>query len=400
MPPTNARFDPTAPLAGAPDPWESSGQPSLRDGPPYHMTDMIAAEPFLAGRILERLADGQGPAGRLAGLVGQAATAGDPIVITGCGTSEHGALAVVEILRDAMRAAGMQAGPASVIASQAFELSLDPPFRGLVIGVSHEGGTPATNRALAAASAAGAQTALITASEGSPGAQLVDTVVATHELDHSWCHTVGYLSPILAAAAIGAHLSGRVLSTDDVVRLVAAGTRDEAAAERIAGRLADARTLLVIGSGADRPAARELALKVEEASWLPSAMRDLETFLHGHLPATDGSTGLVLFLTDRAARDERIERALQALAAIRVLGVRTAAIVTRGAGDLIGEELTPAGRLLIDESPSLPAAVAATIGSATPLQLLTERLARARGTNPDPIRRDDARYREAAEAAE
>jgi glutamine---fructose-6-phosphate transaminase (isomerizing) len=400
MPPTNARFDPTAPLAGAPDPWESSGQPSLRDGPPYHMTDMIAAEPFLAGRILERLADGQGPAGRLAGLVGQAATAGDPIVITGCGTSEHGALAVVEILRDAMRAAGMQAGPASVIASQAFELSLDPPFRGLVIGVSHEGGTPATNRALAAASAAGAQTALITASEGSPGAQLVDTVVATHELDHSWCHTVGYLSPILAAAAIGAHLSGRALSIDDVVRLVAAGTRDEAAAERIAGRLADARTLLVIGSGADRPAARELALKVEEASWLPSAMRDLETFLHGHLPATDGSTGLVLFLTDRAARDERIERALQALAAIRVLGVRTAAIVTRGAGDLIGEELTPAGRLLIDESPSLPAAVAATIGSATPLQLMTERLARARGTNPDPIRRDDARYREAAEAAE
>jgi fructoselysine-6-P-deglycase FrlB-like protein len=400
MPPTNARFDPTALLAGAPDPWESSGQPSLRDGPPYHMTDMIAAEPFLAGRILERLADGQGPAGRLAGLVGQAATAGDPIVVTGCGTSEHGALAVVEILRDAMRAAGMQAGPASVIASQAFELSLDPPFRGLVIGVSHEGGTPATNRALAAASAAGAQTALITASEGSPGAQLVDTVVATHELDHSWCHTVGYLSPILAAAAIGAHLSGRALSIDDVVRLVAAGTRDEAAAERIAGRLADARTLLVIGSGADRPAARELALKVEEASWLPSAMRDLETFLHGHLPATDGSTGLVLIMTDRAAREERIERALQALAAIRVLGVRTAAIVTRGAGALISEDLTPAGRLLIDESPSLPAAVAATIGSATPLQLLTERLARARGTNPDPIRRDDARYGEAAAAAE
>ncbi|HET9521116.1 MAG TPA: SIS domain-containing protein [Candidatus Limnocylindrales bacterium] len=400
MPPTNARFDPTAPLAGAPDPWESSGQPSLRDGPPYHMTEMIAAEPFLAGRILERLADGQGPAGRLAGVVGQAATAGDPIIVTGCGTSEHAALAVVEILRDAMRAAGMQAGPASVIASQAFELSLDPPSRGLVIGISHEGGTPATNRALAAASAAGAQTALITASEGSPGAQLVETVVATQELDHSWCHTVGYLSPILAAAAIGAHLSGRALSIDAVVTLVADGARDEVAAERIADRLADARTLLVIGSGADRPAARELALKVEEASWLPSATRDLETFLHGHLPATDGSTGLVLILTDRASRDERVERALQALAAIRVLGVRAAAIVTREVGALIAEDLTPAGTLVIEESPSLPAAVAATIGSATPLQLLTERLARARGTNPDPIRRDDARYREASAAAE
>jgi hypothetical protein len=44
--------------------------------------------------------------------------------------------------------------------------------------------------------------------------------------------------------------------------------------------------------------------------------------------------------------------------------------------------------------------VAALLGSAAPLQLITERLARARGTNPDPIRRDDPRYRAAAEAAE
>jgi fructoselysine-6-P-deglycase FrlB-like protein len=158
--------------------------------------------------------------------------------------------------------------------------------------------------------------------------------------------------------------------------------------------------LLVIGSGADRPASRELALKVEEASWLPSATRDLETFLHGHLPATDETTGLVLILTDRAAREERVARALGALAAIRVVGVRTAAIMTRDIAAAIGEELTPAGRIVVAESPSLPAAVASTIASATPLQLLTERLARARGTNPDPIRRDDARYREASAATE
>ena len=41
-----------------------------------------------------------------------------------------------------------------------------------------------------------------------------------------------------------------------------------------------------------------------------------------------------------------------------------------------------------------------SLGSATPLQLLTERLARARGTNPDPIRRDDPVYVAASEAAE
>src|SRR5688572_22746073 len=123
-------FDPSQPLAGVPDPWDFSPQPSPREGPPYHMTDMIAAEPFIAGRILDRLADPHGPAGQLAGAVGQAASAGEPIVVTGCGTSEHAALAIVEILTEAIRAAGMHGGVGSVISEQAFELALNPPSRG------------------------------------------------------------------------------------------------------------------------------------------------------------------------------------------------------------------------------------------------------------------------------
>jgi hypothetical protein len=62
--------------------------------------------------------------------------------------------------------------------------------------------------------------------------------------------------------------------------------------------------------------------------------------------------------------------------------------------------LTPAGRVVVPEDASLPAPVAALFGTVTPLQLLTERLARARGTNPDPIRRDDSRYLAAADAAD
>ena len=171
-----------------------------------------------------------------------------------------------------------------------------------MIGVSHEGATTATNAALAAARAAGARTALITVTRRSPGAALADLVVETEELDQSWCHTVGYLSPMLAAAAVGAHLSGRALDARRGAPLLAAGAADAAGAERIAGRLADAAHLLVIASGADRTAGRELVLKIEEASWLPSAYRDLETFLHGHLPATGPDTGLVLILADRDGR--------------------------------------------------------------------------------------------------
>ncbi len=225
-------------------------------------------------------------------------------------------------------------------------------------------------------------------------------VVETRELDQSWCHTVGYISPMLAGAAVGAHLSGRSLDIEGVVGLLAVGTRDEAGADRIAGRLADVAHLLVVASGTDRTAGRELVLKVEEASWLPSAFRDLETFLHGHLPATGAETGLVLILTDREGRAERVVRARQALAAARAIGIRATAIIAEEQDAALDPSLTPAGRLLVPDAPGLPSPVAALFGSATPLQLVTERLARARGTNPDPIRRDDPTYLAAADAAE
>jgi len=40
------------------------------------------------------------------------------------------------------------------------------------------------------------------------------------------------------------------------------------------------------------------------------------------------------------------------------------------------------------------------LGTAVPLQLVVERLARLVGTNPDPIRRDDPVYRAASDATE
>jgi fructoselysine-6-P-deglycase FrlB-like protein len=363
------------------------------------MTEMIAAEPALARRILSRLADPGGPAARLAEAIRSAAVAGAPISVVGCGTSEHGALGAVEILRDAMGQAGLPAWAGSPVSMQAFEAALEPAPGGLCIGVSHEGGTWATNRALEAARAAGATVALITVSDRSPGAALADIVVTTEEMDQSWCHTIGYLSPLLAATAVGAHLAASSVDPEVVSALLAEGARDEAGAEGLAAAIAGADRLIVVASGADRPAGRELVLKVEEASWLPSAFRDLETFLHGHLPAMDGRTALLLILADRARRAERIERAAEALAASRVVGIRAGAILTEGVAAELDVSLTRAGRLLVRDAPALPMPVAALLGTATPLQLLAERLARARGTNPDPIRRDDPRYGEAAAQA-
>ena len=70
----------------------------------------------------------------------------------------------------------------------------------MLIGVSHEAGTEATLAALRAAEGRGARTVLITAlPERAPDGPLV---VPTPLRDRSWCHTVGYFSPLLALHAI------------------------------------------------------------------------------------------------------------------------------------------------------------------------------------------------------
>jgi fructoselysine-6-P-deglycase FrlB-like protein len=388
--------DPERPIPGPPEPWHGAEQPVDRGGPPWFMTEMIAAEPAFAARCLTRLVT-EGPGGgaaRLAAALREAAAAGAPVTVVGCGTSEHGALGAAETLRDAWRRAGLPGhGP---VAAQAFEASLEPRD-GLCIAVSHDGGTWATTEALEAARAAGARTALITVSARAPGAQGVDIVVETLERDTSYCHTLGYVSPLVAAYAVGQILAGDSPGPEHAVAirsLLAAGLTPDAtaAAEAMAAELAGRRPILTVASGADRTAARELVLKLEEGTWIPSASRNLETLLHGHLPSTDPRTGLVLIMTDRRARAERVARARQALEAAGVIGIRVGAILSADVAAELDPSLTPIGRIVIPEAPGLPAPVAALLGTATPLQLLVERLARVVGTNPDPIRRDDPVY--------
>ena len=417
-----AHPDPEATLSGPPVPWAFLPAPARRDGPPWWMTEMIEAEPALSGRLLRRLgivrrssgvpgvppkleAPGrETPAGRLAAAIRIALESGDPVVVTGCGTSEHGAMAFAAIVADAAERAGLRGSgkPGSVLARQAFEASLAPQRGGLIVGISHEGGTGATLAALSAAAARRAKVAAVTVSRSAPIGKLTALVLETAEIDRSWCHAIGYLSPILAGVAVAAALTGEPGDAEPVAirALLSAGLGQIPPAERIAAELAGCREVIVVASGVDTTAGRELALKVEEATWLPTTFRETETFLHGHLPAMDGATGLVLILADRAGREARSARAQQALAAAARIGMRPGAILSAGLDREWPAFLAPAGRILVPEAPSLPGPVAALVGTAKPLQLLTERLARARGTDPDPIRRDQLAYREAAALAE
>jgi glucosamine--fructose-6-phosphate aminotransferase (isomerizing) len=382
-------FDPEAALAGAPDPWASSSMPAWRDAPPYAMTEMIAAEPALAERLVRRLSRDPSVAA-LADAVRAAGLGGERIVLTGCGTSEHAAMIGAVLLDDALRAAGV--ADARVASVQAFELLGRPSTTSLLIAISHEGGTWATNQALTAARDAGTRTALVTVSARSPGAQIAELVIETGEQDQSWCHTVGYLSPIVVAAAVGGLVSGATLDAVDSADHVAA-------AEKMASAVRACRRLLIVGSGLDHATARELALKVEEGARLPATALQLETIRHGHLAAADEETGLVLLLTDAEARGGVVvHRASAVLRSAAAIGMPAAAVLGTDLGEDEALKLTPAGRAVVRLTNQLPRAVAAALGSAIPIQLLAEQLARARGTNPDTIGREDPRQAAAADA--
>ena len=380
-------FDPTAPLPDAPDPWAGSDMPAWRDGPPWAMTEMISAEPALARRLVDRLT-ADPVLEPMAAALHHAALAGEPITTTGCGTSLHAAMAVAALLTDGL---ATLAPTARAHAIQAFELSGWRPRGGYTLAVSHEGGTQATNHALAHVGGREAATGLITVSDRSPGAALARHVLATGEQDQSWCHTVGYLSPLIAGACLRATLREEPLDPDAVAGQVASGA-DARAVERAAAELTDVDRLLIVGSGADWAAARELALKLEEGTHRPTTAHELETVRHGHWAATTPSTGFVLILADGEDRGaELIERAAAVLRAAAILELPTVLIA---ATDRDLGATAPTVPVALDAR--LDRLTAAVLGVVTPLQLLTERLARIRGTNPDTIGRENPRHATAA----
>ena len=379
-----ARHAANEPLPGPPEPWKASEIPTFRGRPPYHMSEMIAAEPALAERLIHRLAKDE-VVERLATAIRAAAAAGHPIITTGCGTSEHAAIGLAALLNEALE---LPAGR-DVRSIQALELLARPIVDGLLIAVSHEGGTQVTNQVLRAAQASGARTALITAGGGSPGAELAEMVVRTEEQDQSWCHTVGYLSPLLVGVVVAARLSrSRVDAL--AIRALLDVADDPHAAASMASALAASDRLIVVGAGVDHVSARELALKVAEGARLPAAAHELETIMHGHLAAATRWSGLVLFLTAPGHREGVIrERGGRVLAAARALAVPAAAILSAEVAHSVPQEETPAGRIVLPRMGRVGGAAGSLLGSALALQLLTERLARARGVNPDTLGRED-----------
>ena len=256
------------------------------------------------------------------------------ILYTGCGTSFHAA----------------QTGGRAL---QALELVLEPEQDAdLLVAVSHEGDTPLT---LEAGRVFPGPLWLITGRSESPLAELAEqVVVATPEIERSWCHTASYTCAVAALAA---------LRGEDVSRLPGA----VAGALRQREPVSDHERFLVVGAGRDWPTAQEAVLKLREGAFVTAEAYQTEQLLHGHLAAVDESVrAFVLEGEGRAA-----ERAHGAVRALRELGCETT--------------LVPSVHPVVD---------------IVRFQLLTLDLAEARGVDPDRIRRDDERWARARAAYE
>jgi len=127
-----------------------------------------------------------------------------------------------------------------VRSAQALEAVQRPLGEALLLAVSHEGGTHATNEAIRAARAAGSTTALITVGPGSPGAALANHVIMTEEQDQSWCHTIGYLAPLVVGAALAAKLRKSKLDAA-AIRALLDVSQDAHGPAEIAARLVSAK---------------------------------------------------------------------------------------------------------------------------------------------------------------
>jgi len=253
------------------------------------------------------------------------------VAYTGCGTSYHAA----------------QTGGFAV---EALEAVLAPPGVDTLVLVSHEGETPLS---LEAARAFGGRKVLVTGAPESPLARVCDeVVVATPEIERSWCHTVSYTCAVAALAA---------LRGEEIAWLPEAVRRALEEREPVSSH----ERFLVAGAGRDWPTAQEAVLKLREGAHVAAEAHQTEQLLHGHLAAVDESVrAFVLEGEGRAA-----ERAAGAVAALRELGCETT--------------LVPTMHPVVD---------------IVRFQLLTLDLAEARGVDPDPIRTDDPRWKRARAA--
>jgi glutamine---fructose-6-phosphate transaminase (isomerizing) len=248
-----------------------------------------------------------------------------------------------------------------------------------VISLSQSGATEEIVAVQAWAREAGGMTVAITNDPASPlsqGAHIALVTDAGPELAVPATKT--YTAQLLAVAVLADALGPAERSFRDelarVPSVVAELVATRHGVDDAVALLARAPQLLVTGRGVVYGTALELALKLEETCLEPVRGLSYADLRHGPIAVVDATTTVVLV----AASDGPMVQPMVELA--EDLTARGASVVAIG-GD---RRLATAATRHLD-GPALPE-VLAPLGLIVPGQLLVERLARARGLNPDAPR--------------
>jgi len=332
---------------------------------PYHMHDMIRAQPAFVRETLEGLRHVD--AGTFLGTARN-------LVVTGCGTSFHAAQIGARVLQEALPGV-------SVHAVHAYDLlhGFVLPADCALLGVSHSGATSTTNQALGLARRSGVATRGLCGLPGTRMAEVAESMLVIGSVhDHSWANTMSYTTQLAAFARLAeaAAEEPRELFPDGLDRvpgLVETALDCEARVRRLAKRVAAHGRLTYVGSGLDEVTALEGALKIRETCSFPASGYHVEQFLHGPFLSLDRREAVVALRS--RDDDDRETEILRGLA-------RTGAEVS-----VLGEAADADIRLPATEALLRP------IVSVVPLQFLAYYVALEKKANPDIMRSDVPRYR-------
>src|SRR5712691_1655185 len=344
--------------------------PDPRRRHPFHMHDMILGQPAFVAEALRRAA-----------AVDVSSFPARPrrLVLTGCGTSFHAAMYGARVLQEALPSV-------PVLAIQSYDLAYGRAMapNTTVLGVSHSGSTPTTNRALRRAHRQGCRTLAMCGLPDSPMERVADhSVVIGSTHDRSWANTMSYTTQLTALAALAAQSKSHVgPSIEPSLRGLSQSLEKTLACEsrvrRLATRIARSARVTLLGSDLDEITALEAALKIRETCSLPASGYHTEQFLHGPYLSIDDRESIVMLRSrDDGPRSVAIARALEAS------GATVAAI---------GESARAKIRL-----PAMPRILRPML-SIVPLQFLAYYAALARRANPDIMRTDIPRLRAGVEA--
>ncbi|MDA0567268.1 SIS domain-containing protein [Streptomonospora sp. S1-112] len=248
----------------------------------------------------------------------------------------------------------------------------------LAVAISQSGRTEEIVQTMAWAADCGARTVAVTNGEGSPLAEAADVALLTRAgtelaVPATKTYTTQLAALAVLALGLGADLDPAELTrVPDAVDQLLAQPQDDV--EAIVERLVGVQGAVVSGRGMAFSTALEAALKLKEACYLHAMGLSYADLLHGPIAVVDSTTPALLTAANSGPT----------LAGTVALAERVTAAGAPAFGIGGGAALAGACDLSVPV-PDLPEWLA-PIGLIVPAQLITERLARRLGYNPDAPR--------------